>query len=365
MIWEIIAYITISFALIQAIVALTNFLHGVSIKHTDIESNKLVSVLIPARNEEKNLENILNDIRNQTHKNLEIIIFNDESDDRTLEIATEFQRLDNRIRIINSEGLPEGWLGKNFACHRLGMEAKGDYLLFLDADVRITPDIIARYIIRAQHNNLDLISIFPRQIMKTVGEYFTVPIMNHILLSLLPLPLVRHSAKSSLSAANGQFMLFEATIYKLLAPHQTLRLEKVEDINIARLFKINKNKMECLASESGVSCRMYGGFGESLQGFSKNVVHYFGNSIVLAILFWVLSFPAVILTFIFGNAEIIILLSISLITCRILNSATSHQNALLNIILYGFHQIILAILLFTSVYNRATNSFVWKGRNIS
>ncbi|MBN2745797.1 MAG: glycosyltransferase family 2 protein [Bacteroidales bacterium] len=365
MIIEILSYITVSFAAVQALVALTNFVHGIALKNYENHSNKLISVLIPARNEEKNLKNIRNDLLNQTHKNLEIIIFNDESEDRTLEIATDFQQLDKRVKIINSVGLPEGWLGKNHACHRLGMAAKGDFLLFLDADVRLTPEIISRYVSRAQRNNLDLISIFPRQIMKTFGEFLTVPLMNHILLSLLPLPLVRHSMRTSLSAANGQFMLFETAKYKLLTPHQTLRKEKVEDILIAQLYKMNKNKVECLASESGVSCRMYSSFGESLQGFSKNVIHYFGNSIALSSLFWIFSFPAVIFTIIYGNAETIILLSISLITSRILNSATSHQNALFNIILFGFHQIVLPILLVISVYNRVNNSFVWKGRNIS
>ena len=118
-------------------VALTNLMVERNLPESENSSEELVSVLIPARNEENNIGNILTDLINQDHRNIEVIVFNDQSEDRTAEIVREFARIDNRIRLIESDGLPEGWLGKNYACHKLSQSATGKYLLFLDADVRV------------------------------------------------------------------------------------------------------------------------------------------------------------------------------------------------------------------------------------
>src|SRR5690606_28081384 len=135
--------------------------------------------------------------------------------------------------------LPKGWLGKNNACHNLAQHAKGKYLLFLDADVRVGDSIIKNTVSFTKKHKLGLLSIFPMQIMETLGEQSTVPNMNYILLSLLPLLLVRNTNFSSLAAANGQFMHFHAEIYPQTLPHQRMKNSKVEDIKIARFYKKN------------------------------------------------------------------------------------------------------------------------------
>lgn len=140
----------------------------------------------------------------------------------------------------------------------------------------------------------------PKQVIKTFGERITVPNMNYILLSLLPLILVRKSGFPSLSAANGQFMFFRAHEYKMMQPYRTVRSDKFEDISIARLYKRHKIKTACMLGDESITCRMYSGIRESVSGFSKNVIAFFGYSFSLVIIFWLIStqgFIPVLLSF--------------------------------------------------------------------
>ena len=231
------AYISFGFLLMQFFTAWVNLLFWEKPRKVSQKSGKLVSVLIPARNEEDNIGNILNDLKNADNKNLEIIIFNDASIDKTEKVIENFSRLDKRIKHINSNDLKEGWLGKNYACYHLAQQANGNYFLFLDADVRLLGSIIGDILTFAIEKRMALVSIFPTQTMDSWGGKLTVPLMNYILLSMLPLILVRKSPFFPHSAANGQFMFFEAQDYRKFQPHKTFRKSAVEDVAIARFYK--------------------------------------------------------------------------------------------------------------------------------
>lgn len=137
-----IAYFIFIFSVLQLIIAAINTLFNQRIKKTDKNNYGLISVLIPARNEEKNIGKILDDLLNQDYQNIEIIVFDDMSTDGTAGTVTEYSKLDKRLKLIESKGIPGGWLGKNYACHTLSKHATGKYLLFLDADVRISGSIL-------------------------------------------------------------------------------------------------------------------------------------------------------------------------------------------------------------------------------
>jgi glycosyltransferase involved in cell wall biosynthesis len=329
------------------------------------ESNANVSVLIPARNEEENIAQIIGDLLKDQKHILEILVYDDESDDQTSQRVQEIAQKDCRVGLIPSQTLPSNWLGKNRACHQLAQQARGKYFLFLDADVRIKPELIGRMLYKIQSKNLKLVSIFPKQNMHSLGEWLTVPLMNQILLSLLPLPLVEKTKHSSLAAANGQFMLFEGETYKKILPHQLVKGEKVEDIAIARLYKEQQLKTACLASEQGVSCRMYENGQQSIQGFSKNVTHFFGNSALLASIYWILNLPGLIFVLLMGSSTQSLLLVLSLVLNRMLIAITSHQNLIKNLLLYIPQQISLGWIIIQAIKNQKNKSFQWKGRNIS
>jgi glycosyltransferase involved in cell wall biosynthesis len=359
-----IALFVFIFTAIQFIVSLINlFCAEKMLKSTD-QNSKLVSVLIPARNEEKNIDTLVQDILNQPYQNFELIICDDQSDDRTADIVCGYSQQDERIKLINIKKLPPGWLGKNYACYTLSKYAGGDYLLFLDADVRIKGDIILRTISHSEKYCLGLISIFPKQIMCSWGEKSTVPVMNYILLTLLPLILVRRSKFKSLSAANGQFMFFKAPLYRDINPHEYVKSNKVEDIAIARLFKSKKIRVSCQTGDESVTCRMYNNLRDAVNGFSKNVIAFFGNSFILALLFWFIStlgFIFVILNLrpVFSAAYILMY-----VLTKICVSISSRQNIPENILLIIPQQIFLGMFICNFLINKFKNRQQWKGRNI-
>ena len=360
-----IAWFILIFTLVQFLVAAANLVFLQRFPKINQNFNLLVSVLIPARNEEKNIGNLLTGLQNQDYKNIEIIVFNDQSTDKTASIVNIFAENDKRIKLINSNGLPEGWLGKNHACFSLAKHASGKYFLFLDADVNIGNNIIQQTTQFSEKHKLGLLSIFPMQIMKTLGEQVTVPNMNFILLSLLPLVLVRKICFSSIAAANGQYMLFQSEIYWKIQPHEKMKTSKVEDIEIARFFKQNKIKVACLVGNPSITCRMYSGFSEAVYGFSKNVIQFFGGSFFMAILFWLvtsLGFIAVLFSF---STTIFLLYLLAIILTRIFISIVSKQSVLRNLRFAVPQQITMGIFIFQAIINTYKKQYLWKGRNIS
>ncbi len=365
MAYLIIAYIIFGFLVLRFFVVLTNFISRlkppVNLKITD---KPLVSILIPARNEEKNIGNILNDILIQDYNNIEIIIYDDDSEDNTAEIIREFINQDERITIIKGQKLPENWLGKNYACHQLSTAAKGTYLLFLDADIRISKNIIENTIAYSNKNKLSLLSIFPMQEMHSTGEKLTVPIMNWILLSLLPMFLIKKCSWTSFSAANGQFMLFNASDYIKHYWHKIVKNEKVEDIKILRLMKKSKYEVHTLLGDKRIKCRMYSSYKEGLNGFSKNVLAFFSNSISFMLFFTFCSlFGVFYIAFMLNWRDLILYLFLSFLM-YIMISIISKQNIKNNLLYLIPRQFSFGLIVLNSLYYKLMKKGKWKGRII-
>lgn len=359
-----IAYIAMIFLIIQFLVSLINLVFIQTFNNLN-RNNDIVSILIPARNEEKNIENLLKDLISQDYKNIEILVFNDNSTDNTEKILENYSKQFEYVNYLNSDYLPSGWLGKNYACYNLAKIAKGKYFLFLDADVRINGDIINKCLNYIKDKNLALISIFPKQNMITLGEKITVPIMNYILLTLLPLIFVRKLKFISLSAANGQFMFFNADIYKKLNPHYVFKNEKVEDIKISRYYKKMRYKIACLVGKDEVSCRMYKNYQEAILGFTKNISTFFGNSYLLAFLFWFFTTIGPIIVLIQFSIYMNVVYFMLYLMVRIFVSISSNQSIFSNISLMILQQISMGHILLKSLLLKKSNKLVWKDRNIS
>lgn len=359
------AYITVLFFCLRFLVALVNLIFSPVLKKRELKSEQpAISVLIPARNEEKNMANLLSDLQLVEYPKMEIIVFNDQSTDNTARVVQKFAKKDSRLRLINSNELPAGWLGKNYACHTLANSANGEFLLFLDADVRIKPDAIESALAQIQKYDLKLLSIFPRQIMQTVDEKITVPSMNNILLSLLPLILTRISSRPSLSAANGQFMLFYAETYKKHMPHQQVKENRAEDILISRLYKRNNLKIQCMTGNHSIQCRMYKNYSEAVQGFSRSVSQFFGGSNLAAAMYWLIGTFGTLLVFYSLSiwlSAIIILLALGI---KIMISISSKQNIMDNLFYGIIQQLVLGHIILRSYLNKKRKAFEWKGRVI-
>ncbi len=323
-----------------------------------------VSILIPARNEEKNIGLLLADLVAAAYRPLEIIVYDDLSEDRTREVVADFARRYGYIRLMEGVTPEAGWLGKNFACHRLALAARGERLLFLDADVRVGEQLTDKLLSYMDRYRLSLLSVFPTQLMPSPGSRLAVPLMNWILLSLLPLPLVRLSGRPSLCAANGQCMLFDGEIYRKTEPHRWSRDNPVEDIAIAEEYKRRRLKIAVLLGNGDISCRMYDTLQDSIRGFSKNVFRFFGNSRVWTVLFAAATTIAPFYLFIWnGWAAGLLYLFIILVT-RIIISVMSGQPAAGNLLLLVPQQFIFCRIVVSAFIHLKTKNLTWKGRNI-
>lgn len=286
---NILTSLVVAFFLVRSGVLLYNYLTWPVLPKASCSEEDLVSVLIPARNEEQNIGRLLEDLSDQNYKNLEILVYDDMSEDLTADVVAGYSSRDARIRLLKGKGLPAGWLGKNHACHQLSLEARGRFLLFVDADVRLHPAALASAIGYLKEHNLAALSVFPTQLMQTRGEQSVVPLMLWVLLTLLPLRLVTRSRFSSLAAANGQFFLHRADQYQRFRWHQRFRGHRVEDVAIARALKKEGLRLATLLGNRLVNCRMYEGYSQALQGFAKNFPYFFGNNKGLMYVFILVS----------------------------------------------------------------------------
>ncbi len=357
------AYISSLFLGIQFVNVLLNLIFRQKIKFSNTENIELLSVLIPARNEETNISFLLSDLHKSKNKNIEIIVLDDDSTDNTANVVQDFAKCDRRIVLIQSDSLPDGWLGKNYACYQLAQKARGKYLLFLDADVRIDESIVADVVSYAKKFQLKLLSVFPIQIQKRIGEKISVPVMNYILLTLLPLIFVRISPFKSHVAANGQFMLFDAETYKKTQPHLLFKNSAVEDIKISQYYKNEKHKIACITGEKRIQCRMYKTYKEAVNGFSKNVFMFFGNKPILGFLFWTFSAFSFI-PILFALPQYLIYYFATLVIILLLYSLISSQNIACNILLFPLHLFFLITILGNAIVMKKYKKLEWKKRKI-
>ena len=267
-----------------------------------------VSVLIPARNEEQNIERCVNSLRNQVYKNYEILVLNDNSTDNTLGILNRIAASDNRVRVFNGEPLPADWYGKPFALHQLTRQAQGEIFIFTDADTIHTPTSIAWAVTNMQGLKADLISGYIGQIFLTFGEVVTVPLMFFLTGFAIPLFLNRFTRISWFSAAIGQFIVVKRNVFEAIGGCEVFKKKTSEDIYMSRYIKSRGYNTRFLNITEHVKCHMYKGYRSAVEGIGKNVFDFLGkNSILLFFLiicvFFFLFFPFPLLFFCIANSS--------------------------------------------------------------
>lgn len=361
---EILAILLLVFLALRMFISLVNLLSGLHFPDKKPIEYPKVSLLIPARNEESAIGRLLSGIQKLDYPDFEIVVCNDHSSDNTEEILNWFAGEDERIHWFLGEKLPEDWLGKNFACHQLAQKANGKYLIFLDADVELSSDSITKAVSFFQENRLSLLSVFPQQIMRSLSEWLTVPVMNWILQSLLPMILVQKTKFPSISAANGQFMMFDAENYRDFQWHSKVRNQNVEDIRLARMIKASGFKMAVLLGNNDIYCRMYQQFDEALLGFSRNMHEYFGGKRAIMIGFWLVVFAGPLIVWIVFGLEALYLFASMAIANRFFVAIASRQNIFGSILLHPFQMISFAAIVFYNLFRRMKKETTWKGRRI-
>lgn len=360
---EVLFYISAVFILSQVLNVLINFFFKEKLIPASGVINERVSILIPARNEEHNISKLLESLQQIRDSNLEILVLDDHSTDNTATVVEAYCRKDNRLKLFKSATLPNDWLGKNFACHQLALLASGQYFLFVDADVVLHNGIVLDAVHYMQKKNLALLSAFPVQKQLSFGEKISVPIMNYILLTLLPLVFVRLSPFRAHAAANGQFMLFNAAEYKRQQPHQVFRKSAVEDIKIAQYYKKHNLKIACIIGENRIVCRMYQSYKEALNGFAKNIFMFFGNLPIVAALFFMLAsfgFIAVLSV----HPEHICTYLLAQLIVLIFYGLSSKQNVAYTVLYFPLHMFFMFHVMLRGYVTRKKKNYIWKERPV-
>jgi hypothetical protein len=239
------------------------------------EGDARVSLLVPARDEERTLRRTLPALLVQGAD--EVLVLDDGSHDATAEIVRALARHHDRLRLVPGAALPAGWSGKNWACHQLAREARGDLLAFSDADVTWSPGALPALLAVQAGEGADLVTVWPRQRCGSLGERAVVPLVDMLLLTTLPAPATRFGP-ASLMGASGQCMLWRRSAYHAVGGHEAVRGEVLEDVRLAQRAKGAGLRVALRLGGRLLSARMYERYGEVVRGFGKNALAAVGGA---------------------------------------------------------------------------------------
>jgi chlorobactene glucosyltransferase len=230
----------------------------------------LISICIPARNEERNIRACVEAVLQQSYPNIEVIVLDDRSVDATPAILAEIASKDSRLRPISGSDLPSGWAGKPHALVQASASARGEWLCFIDADTFLTPDAIAACYVRALETKADMFTIMTFQILGTFWEKTIMPlVMTALSVGFSPRKVNRPDTKDAI--ANGQFILIKHSVYQAIGGHTSVKDNIVEDKAISEQVKWNGYRLIVADGMQVARTRMYTSLPEMWEGWTKNI----------------------------------------------------------------------------------------------
>ena len=313
-----------------------------------------IDILIPMRDEEDNVEGSLKSALNsELLESSSVYALDDDSTDQTGELISEF-----KVNKLTGTQLPSGWLGKIWACHNLSKAGSGNYLVFLDADVRLHPYAIASAITKMNKFGWDFISPYPRQIAGSFLEKLIQPLLQWYWLASVPLRLADKFPNRSMTIANGQFFVVKRSAYEEAGGHSAIPGEVLDDLELARLL-VSKGFKGGVADGSAVaSCRMYKTNSQLIDGYTKSLWKAFGGQLGTVVAIILLFFTGISPYLGIGAPATFIFLS------RFLAAIKTRSNPA-----YAFlHPISIVILLYLIVLSsmrKSRGTLIWRGRTIS
>ena len=248
------------------------------------ETTRLLSVIVPARNEAENIRACLTSLVQQSEagfqlgKDWELLMVDDASTDSTRQIAAEFAG----VSILEAPPLPQGWTGKNHAIWFAAQQAQGKWLLFTDADTVHEPGNLHRAIHEAERHHVAMLSYSPRQLVQGFWQRTLMPLIFADLAQQYP-PRLVNLPDSSVAAANGQFLLIERNVYRRIGGHAAVRSSVIEDIDLAQRSKQSHAGLRFRYAPDAVSARMYRSFGAMWDGWKKNLALLFPDALTRGI----------------------------------------------------------------------------------
>jgi len=268
----------------------------------DVPSNAEVEVLIPARNEARNIVDAIDSVLEESvgHQGrVRITVCDDGSKDGTRELIEEHYRSREEVRLLEGKGLPSGWVGKPFACQQLLENAEGELLLYMDADVRLEPGGLGRLLSLLEGApHARVVTAVPRQISVGAFERLVMPLLILTYTSWLPLRLVEWGRDDRTVAANGQLLMMRRNDCERLGGFESIKHEIVDDVAFCRLAKRSGLKVVFADGFLIARCRMYDSAASVFQGFSKNMYEGIGGSVISLVLVTALYLGAFVVPYV-------------------------------------------------------------------
>lgn len=229
-----------------------------------------VSVIVPARNEARNIRRCVEALLQQDYPNYEVLVLDDRSTDATPRILSELAAQSSRLRVLRGANLPPGWAGKPHALHQAARHARGEWLLFVDADTFLAPQALSAVIAKADKTRADLFTIMNRQIMETFWERAVLPLV-FTALSVGFTPRKVNDPNKPDAIANGQFLMIKRAVYDAIGGHESIRGSIVEDKDMAVLVKRRGYRLVVADGRAVAATRMYTSLPEMWEGWTKNI----------------------------------------------------------------------------------------------
>lgn len=341
---------------------------AVSATESGVRPN-LISVLIPARDEEGNLADCLDRLLRQGETVKEILVYDDHSIDATAEIVRDYGKRERRVRLALTQELPAGWCGKNYACAQLAKQARGEWLLFLDADVRPMDGAAARMLSEALERQLTLLSCWPRQRVVGFWERALMPMLDFVVFTLFPAPLSLVRMDARLGLAHGACLMMERASYLAFGGHSVVRDDIFEDTRLAQLWRASGRRGLCLDGRGIARLRMYGSLRDIWSGFQKNFFPGFRREssfwTFLAFHLFVFLAPFIIAPFVLSERReaCVLLLTIACVISMRTLLAIRLGQTWWSILLHPLSEAILLALGISSWWRcRSGKGVEWKGR---
>jgi len=348
-------------ALISAI-SIFNYL-TIRIPKNDTPVDAAILVLAPMRNEAENIFEFVSALSSQSGlSKLSVVLINDSSTDKTLEYMREAIKHDSRFSIMDSPVLQSGWLGKVSALHSGYLSAQAEYIVTLDADVRLQPNALLRSINQLDDLNLDFVSPYPRQIAKTFSEKLVQPLLHWSWMSTVILRLAEKSPRKSTAVGNGQFFVVRKSALDTVGGFASVSNQILDDIELARSLIAAGFNGVVTEGSAIASTRMYSSFDEIRQGYGKSLWKAFGGvfgSVIASLFIFATGVLPIVLAVQGYLSGFLIYLLITL--TREISALRSRSNPL-----YAFlHPLSSLLLIYLICYSWLRRGRIqWKGRTV-
>lgn len=334
------------------------------------KANTFISVLVPLRNEEKRVTRLLDSLVETNYKNIEFILYDDDSTDKTAELIIDKIKGQSNFKLINGVTLPEGWKGKPHACFELAKHSKGEILLWIDADVSITKNAIQALADTMTIRELDAVSGFPKFINNSFLERLLTPLLHFFVHMHLPIQLANRKNFVAATAASGAFIAVKRAVYFSVGGHEAVKDKVIEDVTLFKEIKRQGYTTKLLYIADKVSCTMYDNAKETWLGFEKNCFKAFRESysrallaVIFYLVYFVLPLPLAIWAVFTANYVYTIPL-LCIIAQRMISDLKARQlniYSLLMPISALSYCILLTITMLKKLVDKKT---LWKGREV-